>query len=430
MMPESKATQVLGVLRATRNMLESIVIPCLLPAIMYTSSTKDDNLYATATFGVICATLHIFVVSQLSKRTKILYIAALNTTSLWLNITGAIVLLQINLCYVIHRKLTNSKRTFSTGESIILAQLATTTITALLMSKYAGGLSRTTEVVIESGLLVYFLSYLPGLLLDDKATLVRYGLIAATATMVYVVAMVRLDTNPVLWLLEYILSTHQHISLFCVWLAILGGCVGFARTWAVHVGQTNHLMRKVFHLAISLVFITGYNQSLDFTRFAAGGMIVVFGALETVRSWQLEPFGRTLEEICSTLRGKWDNKYMTLSHIYLLIGTLLPLFVLPENSSKTMLSAGVISVGVGDSFAAIVGSLYGKRKLGDKTLEGLLAGIVSMLLFKFIWIGFGEFTQEFAFMFAATMTAIVETSTKTCDNLTLPLVMMFCLKVL
>ena len=54
-----------------------------------------------------------------------------------------------------------------------------------------------------------------------------------------------------------------------------------------------------------------------------------------------------------------------------------------QKADTILLMSGVLSVGIGDSFASIVGSKYGKLKLfkSKKTLEGLLASILSQLTF-------------------------------------------------
>ena len=76
---------------------------------------------------------------------------------------------------------------------------------------------------------------------------------------------------------------------------------------------------------------------------------------------------------------------LVLTNLYLLSGVSLPLWITTDlqKADRILLMSGVLSVGIGDSFASIVGSKYGKLKLfkSKKTLEGLLASILSQLTF-------------------------------------------------
>lgn len=93
-------------------------------------------------------------------------------------------------------------------------------------------------------------------------------------------------------------------------------------------------------------------------------------------------------------------------------------------------TAGLVSVGVGDAAAAIVGRLWGRRRLWKrtrKTWEGLIAAMVSMLLTTAGFIAlcfvhgnpaFGASTQICGVLMAV---ALLEAITKQLDNLVLPL---------
>jgi len=182
-----------------------------------------------------------------------------------------------------------------------------------------------------------------------------------------------------------------------------------------------------------VVFISGYNQDLDFTAFAAGGMFILMAILETIRAWNLWPIGYQLERVCQSLRGRWDNRYLTLSHIYLLVGMMIPVWLIPSSeSNKLVLSSGLISLGVGDTAAAVIGTFYGKSQISPKskkTVEGLVGNILAMALFKQIWVGYSGFLDEFSFAMAAVLTAFAEATSLQCDNLVLPLVMILALEI-
>jgi dolichol kinase len=363
-------------------------------------------------------------------------------------IPGFIIFTQVLLCMFIRFELTNrAKRKFSPGESSILAQLTSMTYLIWALNTYsklteAGPfeVSQTTDILLNVGITLFVTTFLPSyLFLNNRNTFKRYlllasGLVASFCISRNIVKTPRIN-DPLTWLVDHIFATHQRISLFSLWLSTLAACIGFSTSWSRMVGQTNSFARKIFHLAICVVFITGYNQDIEFTRFASGGMIIVMLLLEMIRAWNLWPLGAHLENVCRTLRGKWDNRYLTLSHIYLLVGTMIPLWLLPQatNPSKLDLSSGVLAVGVGDAAAAIIGTIYGKTQLGlrsGKTLEGFTGNIIAMAIFKLIWVGYSGFVDEFSFAFAAVLTAFVEAISCNCDNLVLPLVMILSLEML
>lgn len=353
-------------------------------------------------------------------------------------VPGAILFSQTQLCSLIMDELLQkAKRTFTLGEASILAQLTSSAYSTLCFVFYtkvsfAGPfiVDLTTEIVLFTGFIIvttvsltYYYS------IQGPATSRRYFMIVLSVFISYSTVRnlisVSSTLNPIMWFVDHVFSTHQKISLFSTWLATLTACVSFSSSWAKLAGQTNSLVRKVFHIAISSVFITGYNQDIGFTQFAAGEMMVVMILLETLRAAQLKYIGKPLENVCKSLRGKWDNKHLTLSHIYLHIGIFLPLWLLPKGASKLSLSAGLISVGVGDTAAAVVGTFFGKTSFSQasgKSLEGLIGNIIAMLIFKTYWIGSTSFNDEFAFIMVAIITAFAEAITKTCDNLILPLV--------
>lgn len=363
-------------------------------------------------------------------------------------IPGLLLFSQIHLCSMVqHELLSRARRKFTFGEASIISQLvsaAYSTWALTTYSRYSGAgpfeVSLTTDIVLNIGFIMFVITFIPPYsFLRGRYKFTRYFLLLLASSISYLViqSLITPTSNrtPIIWLADYIFATHQRLSLFSLWLSTVTGCISFSISWANMVGRTNSLARKIFHLAIVVVFITGYNQDLDFSRFASGGILVVMFVLEVVRAWQLEPLSNALEKVCQAMRGKWDNKYITLSHIYLLVGIFLPLWLLPNNGAskdKLRLASGLISVGVGDSAAAIVGTLMGVTKIrrnSEKSIEGFIGNIISMIIFQLVWIGYVDFSSQFSFLIAAILTAVVEVVSNTCDNLVLPLVMLFFMEV-
>ena len=101
-----------------------------------------------------------------------------------------------------------------------------------------------------------------------------------------------------------------------------------------------------------------------------------------------------------------DQGDLVLTNIYLLAGVSLPLWisVSPINDNPATLMSGVLSIGIGDAFASIVGSKWGQHCLLNtkKTFEGLLASILSQIvfiklleLFGLIWVDQKNYSDIF-----------------------------------
>lgn len=92
-------------------------------------------------------------------------------------------------------------------------------------------------------------------------------------------------------------------------------------------------------------------------------------------------------------------------------------------------SSGLVSVGVGDAFAATVGRLWGRHKIGEenpKTWEGLVAAIVSMLMATagfttlcFVQGSLGPWSVC-EIIAVIILVAVLEASSQQMDNLVLP----------
>ena len=111
-----------------------------------------------------------------------------------------------------------------------------------------------------------------------------------------------------------------------------------------------------------------------------------------------------------------------MTNLYLLAGVSLPIWLTPDldHTNKLILLSGVLSIGVGDSAASIVGSKFGKIKFPDsqKTLEGTLASIVAQLLFVCF-----VSNLSLGIVISICFVSFVEALTTQVDNVVLPLLL-------
>lgn len=86
-----------------------------------------------------------------------------------------------------------------------------------------------------------------------------------------------------------------------------------------------------------------------------------------VRLLKLGPLSAFLQEGFVVFADQKDSGGISLTPIYLLIGCSLPLWIHPARCALRAavtipVLSGLIAVGVGDTAASIIGSLYGKHK--------------------------------------------------------------------
>lgn len=192
-------------------------------------------------------------------------------------------------------------------------------------------------------------------------------------------------------------------------------------------------LRKVFHVLILGVYVPGLvtDASLLFAAsWVALGCLVIG---ETVRLLQVPPLGSLLHRCYSVFLSSQDTGRLVLTPLYLLCGFSLPLWIHTfqwcDFSNMLPLFAGVLSVGIGDTMASVVGSAIGKHKVlgGQKTVEGTVASIISQLVFLYILdlilFGGAIHPQWLVVTGIVTVTSLLEASTSQIDNHVLPLFM-------
>lgn len=160
------------------------------------------------------------------------------------------------------------------------------------------------------------------------------------------------------------------IFMIVLWLGLLGA-TGAGVAWYVsqrHASTTR--TRKLFHILIVVVFVPGLLYQCTFLFIAAGLLFAVFLMLETVRLIQLPPFYPALDRAISTFVDEKDAGALALTPIYLLAGCCIPMWLHPcpcdltdsVGFSLLPLMSGILSVGIGDTVASVVGSKFGNHK--------------------------------------------------------------------
>eukprot|EP00093_Oithona_nana_P011154 11154.XXX_4445_3071_1 [CDS] Oithona nana genome sequencing. len=235
-----------------------------------------------------------------------------------------------------------------------------------------------------------------------------------------------LKRNPIAWTLQTIFASNESKLLLLLW------CV--CTLLALHIvaqqdsGATTTITRKYFHFLVVVVFTSGVmvNRSLLYLASIVGLSVMIL--LEHMRYAKIQPVANIISAAFKTFQDKNDRGDLILTNIYLLVGVSLPLWLTPdlEKADPLLLLSGVLSIGIGDSFASIFGSKFGRTIIPQtqKSVEGMMASILAQLVFV------KALNMELNLVLVAGICAvsIVETLTTQVDNLVLPFVMYIVLK--
>lgn len=230
----------------------------------------------------------------------------------------------------------------------------------------------------------------------------------------------KLKRNPVWWILEYIVASPKLMLLFAIWTLCIGLAIAVVKLQST---KANTATRKYFHAVVVVVFTSGILVDPNFLYLASIVSLCVMILLEHMRMQEIEPVASILKSAFKIFTDEKDAGDLVLTNIYLLSGVSLPLWLCPDISTTNpmILLSGVLCIGVGDSFASIVGSNLGRIKLFHtrKTLEGLLASVLSQLAFlKALY--FDDISDV---VIPIIMVSIMEAITTQVDNLVLPFFM-------
>ncbi|XP_017865758.1 PREDICTED: dolichol kinase isoform X1 [Drosophila arizonae] len=241
---------------------------------------------------------------------------------------------------------------------------------------------------------------------------------------------------PLIALLEFLLKDPLRLLIILSDLLLVAVTCG-AVSWQLKSStRASTRVRKVFHLLILLVFVPGLIYQCTLLYLATGVALAIFVVLELLRLLQISPFAATLTQAFDSFKDEKDAGGLALTPFCLLIGCALPIWLTPcpclrvgkDSQLLLLLLSGILTVGVGDTAASVLGSKYGRNKWrnSNRSLEGTVAFVLSILLSVGLLqlSGVLVMTQAkwFATIFATLNAALVEALTDQVDNLVLPLI--------
>lgn len=184
--------------------------------------------------------------------------------------------------------------------------------------------------------------------------------------------------------------------LFCVYWVVMIAAVVVATPRLLAGGVPQIMVRKAFHIVATAMFlpVTALDAEFQAVAYAVATLALVLLELARWGRWPL--VGPLLERYMRQFADHRDDDVL-LTHLYLLLGCAIPLWAtpvlqadawasagfVPDGALRMLPFAGVLTLGLGDAAAALVGHPCGRRRwpgLEKKSFEGSLASWVAMTL--------------------------------------------------
>lgn len=254
-------------------------------------------------------------------------------------------------------------------------------------------------------------------------------------------------------------NTRLLLSVYWLGILVVGLIIVFRLTNIYEVDTR----RKVFHFMMVGMFLPAVYVDPTYAALALSLILAVFLILDLLRASQLPPLSKPIASFLAPyVDGRDFRGPVVISHIFLLIGCAIPLWLalasLPRTGSgylagwevptrEVSMVSGVICVGLGDAAASLIGRRYGHRKWlwgGGKSLEGSVAFAVAVfagLAAASAWLTLGgwsatsEQTSLVASARNAAMCASMSSLTEAVltggnDNVIVPVILWTCVKSL
>ncbi|KAL2126870.1 hypothetical protein VTI74DRAFT_11698 [Chaetomium olivicolor] len=215
-------------------------------------------------------------------------------------------------------------------------------------------------------------------------------------------------------------QSNTRLLLSAYWLGIL--ITGLAVVFRLSPVYEVDTRRKVFHFMMVAMFLPTVYIDPCYVALALALMLAIFLMLDLLRASQLPPLSKPIARFLTPyVDGRDLRGPVVISHIFLLIGCAIPLWLslasLPRSPSSSSsgttaeendpwkgwevptrevsMIAGVVCVGLGDAAASLVGRRWGRRKWlwgGGKSIEGSLAfagAVFAGLMAAGMWLHWG-----------------------------------------
>lgn len=204
-------------------------------------------------------------------------------------------------------------------------------------------------------------------------------------------------------------TANTRLLLAAYWVGII--IVGLAVVFRLSPYYEVDTRRKIFHFMMVSMFLPTIYVDPAWCALALAIALAIFLLLDLLRASQLPPLSKPITNFLHPYTDGRDHcGPVVISHIFLLIGCAIPLWLslasLPRTGVDSLkgweiptrelsMVAGVVCVGLGDAAASLIGRRYGHHKWlwkGGKSLEGSVAFAVAVfagLMAANMWLKLG-----------------------------------------
>eukprot|EP00761_Pharyngomonas_kirbyi_P006781 gb/GECH01006789.1/.p1 GENE.gb/GECH01006789.1/~~gb/GECH01006789.1/.p1 ORF type:complete len:538 (+),score=105.23 gb/GECH01006789.1/:1-1614(+) len=382
----------------------------------------------------------------------------------------------------------NIRQSFTFGEAFIVSQLfSVLCVNASRILYYSAAEMDQFQVVIFFevllGLVLLFSVTLPFItsfavprlrrisVMSPRSSIIGTFVVYLIAFLVFVAEPVfirSLGQEPIQWVYEHVTKDRYHIFLVALWIALLFMFLLPLLMSSEHNHNYHNskkkkknediekekissdsklkqiLRRKYFHLLAVFMFIPGCILKPSFMYLSYGVALSAMIIFECARlQLNATPIGIRIDTFMRRFTDRRDGGTLILTHIYLLCGCALPLWIefssMPTDIPLLEMTAavGVIILGIGDSMASICGVYFGGIRWpirdNPKTFIGTLAAFLATLAgtLGMAWSAAVPITPTSVMHYTVTAAAVCvfEAITLQIDNLVLPLLFYALVKV-
>ncbi|KAJ2707137.1 dolichol kinase [Coemansia sp. IMI 203386] len=210
------------------------------------------------------------------------------------------------------------------------------------------------------------------------------GMVLAYAWLAVVVVNFAIRKNLLAWAFKVIfLDSTANLLLIGYWVCVLGiaALLYLLAGSATSAPQNKfwlHVRRKSYHALATLLFLPGVLFASQPLHLGFSVALIVFVVVECLRALDVHPLAPAIDRFLRRFTDHRDAGLVVTSHFYLLLGCALPVWL--GGTSDVARLAGVLTLGLADTAASLVGTRYGRHKWpgSPKTLEGSAAFAASL----------------------------------------------------
>ncbi|KAH8772737.1 hypothetical protein F5883DRAFT_36396 [Diaporthe sp. PMI_573] len=204
-------------------------------------------------------------------------------------------------------------------------------------------------------------------------------------------------------------EANTRLVLAAYWVSVIA--IGLLVVFRLSPFYEVDTRRKVFHFMMVAMFLPAIYVDPGWCALALSIVLAMFLLLDLLRASQLPPLSKPITNFLHPYTDGRDHcGPVVISHIFLLIGCAIPLWLSLASLARTgtgyrrgwevptrdlSMVSGVVCVGLGDAAASLIGRRWGHHKWlwkGGKSLEGSVAFAVAVfvgLLAANIWLKLG-----------------------------------------